>query len=127
MVRRVCAVVACGAFLLLSGGPAARAADEAQTTEKPRVVKPEAEVKKKVQAAEKKPVATSKREQASAVGFGPNGGAQGPSEEPWQEQRPNPVDSKGLTGAANSKNASQAPADPLRDPVRGPIKPPAGN
>ncbi|MEJ5359804.1 MAG: hypothetical protein WHT06_14175 [Desulfobacterales bacterium] len=126
MRKRVFAVSAFIALLLITGGPLATAADEAQTTEKPRVVKPETEVKKKLQATEKKPAATSKREQASAVGFGPNGGAQGPSEEPWQEQRPNPVDSKGVTEAAGAKNAAQA-IDPLRDPVRGPNKSPAGN
>lgn len=122
MVKRVCAVLVCGAFLLVTGAPAA-AADEAQTPDKPRVVKPATDAKDKMKAPAKKPAASSKREQASAVGFGPNGGAQGPEEEPWQA-RPNPVDSKGLTGVAGTKKASQAP-EPLRDPVRGARQAPA--
>ena len=106
MVRQVCTALVCGVFLLITGAPAA-AADEAQPVDKPRVVKPATEAKVK-KAAAKKPAAASKREQASAVGYGPNGGAHGPSEEPWQA-RPNPVD---------AKKAVQAP-EPLRDPVRG--------
>lgn len=123
MVKRVCAVLVCGAFLLVAGAPATAAADDAQSPDKPRVVKPATDTKNKVKAPAKKPAASSKRDQASAVGFGPNGGAQGPEEEPWQA-RPNPVDSKGVTGAAGSKKAAQAP-ETLRDPVRGAQRVPA--
>ncbi len=108
MVKRICAVLVCGVFLLVTGAALAAATDQAQDPDKPKVVKPASDAKGKLKAAAKKPAATSKREQASAVGFGPNGGAQGPSEEPWQG-RPNPLD---------SKKAAQAP-EPLRDPVKG--------